>query len=77
LRDSVDPATVTGIALLNWEGYLRNLIPVTLGNIIGGSGLVALVYHLVYRVGLRTVATDAVVTPHTAAAVQRTSASKA
>ena len=32
-------------------GYVRNLVPVTLGNIVGGSGLVALVYHVIYRRG--------------------------
>ncbi|MCQ2431032.1 MAG: formate/nitrite transporter family protein [Clostridia bacterium] len=35
---------VSSIAL----GMLRNLIPVTIGNIIGGSGFVAVGYHLVY-----------------------------
>jgi formate/nitrite transporter FocA (FNT family) len=28
--------------------FFENLIPVTLGNIVGGGGLVALVYWLVY-----------------------------
>lgn len=32
-----------------WAGVIRNLVPVTLGNIVGGAGMVALVYHLVYR----------------------------
>lgn len=32
-----------------WTGVIRNLVPVTLGNIAGGAGMVALVYHLVYR----------------------------
>jgi formate/nitrite transporter FocA (FNT family) len=27
---------------------LANLVPVTLGNIVGGSVLVALVYHVIY-----------------------------
>ncbi len=36
-------------ALLTWEGFLRdNLLPVTLGNVIGGAILVGLVYWLVY-----------------------------
>ena len=30
-------------------GMLSNLIPVLLGNIIGGSVLVGLVYHVIYR----------------------------
>lgn len=34
---------------LTWEGFLRdNLLPVTLGNVIGGAVLVGLVYWLVY-----------------------------
>lgn len=32
-----------------WGGFLQNLIPVTLGNLVGGSGLVGLVYWAVYR----------------------------
>ncbi len=42
------PATVN-VASLGWEGLASNLIPVTLGNIVGGAGMVALVYYLVYR----------------------------
>lgn len=30
-------------------GMAANLLPVTLGNVVGGGGLVALIYHLVYR----------------------------
>jgi formate/nitrite transporter FocA (FNT family) len=30
-------------------GFYANLLPVTLGNIVGGSVLVGLVYHLIYR----------------------------
>jgi formate transporter len=40
-------------ASLDWSGFIGNLIPVTLGNIIGGSVMVALIYHLIYRRGLR------------------------
>jgi len=36
---------------LDVAGYIGNLIPVTLGNIVGGSGLVALVYWIVYLRG--------------------------
>ena len=36
------------IATLNLGGFLRNLLAVTLGNIFGGSVLVALVYYFVY-----------------------------
>lgn len=34
---------------LTWTNFLvANLVPVTLGNLVGGAGLVGLVYHLVY-----------------------------
>lgn len=33
----------------DWTGLAANLIPVTLGNVAGGSGMVALVYYFVYR----------------------------
>ena len=36
---------------LNWGGIAANLLPVTLGNIAGGSVLVALVYFVIYRRG--------------------------
>lgn len=41
-------ATSVNYAALTWAGLVDNLIPVTLGNIIGGGGLVGLVYWLVY-----------------------------
>lgn len=34
---------------ITWSGFLHNLLPVLLGNIIGGSVLVGLVYHLIYH----------------------------
>lgn len=34
---------------ISWAGFFGNLVPVILGNIIGGSVLVGLVYHLIYR----------------------------
>jgi formate/nitrite transporter len=33
---------------VSWAGLISNLIPVTLGNIVGGGGMVAAVYYLVY-----------------------------
>ena len=51
LRDTIDAAAIAGIDRLDWTTYVRNLVPVTLGNIVGGSGLVALVYHVIYRRG--------------------------
>jgi len=35
--------------VLTWAGFFSNLVPVILGNIIGGSVLVGLVYHVIYR----------------------------
>lgn len=51
LRDAADLAGIAGADRLDWSGYARNLVPVTLGNVVGGSGLVALVYHVIYRRG--------------------------
>jgi formate/nitrite transporter FocA (FNT family) len=49
LADGVTlPATVN-VSHLGWAGFASNLAAVTLGNIVGGSGMVALVYYLVYR----------------------------
>lgn len=34
---------------LTWSNFLvNNLLPVTLGNLVGGAGMVGLVYHLIY-----------------------------
>ena len=40
-----------GAPAVTWLGLIGNLIPVILGNIIGGSVLVGLVYHVIYRRG--------------------------
>ncbi len=37
---------------LSWGGFFHNLLPVTLGNLVGGAGLVGLVYWVIYRRGL-------------------------
>jgi formate/nitrite transporter len=34
---------------LDWSALVRSLIPVTLGNLVGGAGMVGLVYHVIYR----------------------------
>lgn len=44
-----DRLAVSGSEQLSWSGFLTNLLPVTLGNIVGGGVMVALVYYLVYR----------------------------
>lgn len=49
-----EPAFASGAAnldALNWAGLAHNLLPVTLGNLIGGAGMVGLVYWVVYRRG--------------------------
>lgn len=37
------------VSTLDWSGFASNLLPVTLGNIIGGSVMVALVYYTIYH----------------------------
>jgi len=34
---------------ITWVGFFHNIVPVILGNIVGGSVLVGLVYHVIYR----------------------------
>ena len=40
-----------GLERLGVRGFVANLIPVTLGNIVGGGGLVALTYYVIYLRG--------------------------
>lgn len=40
--------TAADYAVVNWGSFLSNLVPVTIGNIIGGAGLVGLVYWFAY-----------------------------
>ncbi len=59
LRDSLaGNLTSEQLAVLNWSGFWHNLLPVTLGNIVGGAGMVAGVYYLVYRHGKNTQASQ-------------------
>jgi formate/nitrite transporter FocA (FNT family) len=44
-------AAGAGVANLNLAGFIGNLVPVTLGNIVGGGVFVALVYYVVYLRG--------------------------
>lgn len=37
-----------GTELISWSGFFSNLCPVILGNLIGGSLFVALIYHIIY-----------------------------
>jgi formate/nitrite transporter len=49
LKDAV--ANVAHADALTWLGFACNMVPVILGNLVGGSVLVGLVYHLIYRRG--------------------------
>jgi len=40
--------TAEGVANLTWAGFVGNLVPVTIGNIIGGSILIGAIYWLTY-----------------------------
>ena len=51
LREHVTPSTVLSLDSLDWLGFARNLIPVTLGNLVGGAGMVGFVYWVIYRRG--------------------------
>lgn len=51
LGDAAYAEAVSGLAALpTWGGFAANLLPVTLGNIVGGAGL-ALVYWYIYLKG--------------------------
>jgi len=39
---------VTNVDAISWSGMASNLVPVILGNLIGGSVLVGLVYYVIY-----------------------------
>jgi len=51
LREQAVASGAGNIDLLNWAGLVRNLLPVTLGNLVGGAGMVGLVYWVIYRRG--------------------------
>ncbi len=57
-----DPSTVSGAGLsqevlsqVSMGGYFHNLIPVTIGNLIGGILFVAIFYFLVFRTHLEDI----------------------
>lgn len=43
-----DPSLASTVPI-TWAGFVYNMVPVVAGNIIGGSVLVGLVYHVIYR----------------------------
>lgn len=51
LLKAAGAALPAGGEAISVAGMLRNLAPVIAGNIVGGSVLVALVYHVIYRRG--------------------------
>ncbi|MDR3496190.1 MAG: formate/nitrite transporter family protein [Ancalomicrobiaceae bacterium] len=40
------------VSVINFASIVHNLIPATLGNIVGGAGFVGAIYWLIYRKGL-------------------------
>ncbi len=55
--------TAGDFANLTWGNFFRNLLPVTIGNIIGGAGFVGLVYWFTYLRPQKTVKIAAGVLP--------------
>lgn len=51
LRDHMAGLVPANLEALSWLGLVRNLLPVTLGNLVGGAGMVGLVYWVIYRRG--------------------------
>jgi len=56
LQQTFAPVSLPGADAIDIVHILRNLAVVILGNIVGGSVLVALVYHLIYRRGAKEAA---------------------
>lgn len=49
LSKATPPITIAAFSQLTWANFFtNNLIPVSLGNIVGGAGMVGLVYWFVY-----------------------------
>lgn len=49
LVQNFGPTAAAETPLLTWSGMAGNLLPVIAGNLLGGSVLVGLTYHLIYR----------------------------
>jgi formate/nitrite transporter FocA (FNT family) len=49
IRSHVPPDGIAHLDALTWPGFVMNLVPVTLGNLLGGAGMVGLVYYVIYR----------------------------
>jgi formate/nitrite transporter len=50
LIQTADPASIA-LNAVTWRGMATNLVPVIAGNLVGGSVLVGLAYHVIYRRG--------------------------
>lgn len=46
--DALGPETTAALSGLTWETFLANVVPVTVGNVIGGAIFIGAVYYLVY-----------------------------
>jgi formate/nitrite transporter len=53
MQQAIAPIAVPGAQLIDVANMLRNLGIVIAGNIVGGSVMVALVYHVIYRRGAK------------------------
>lgn len=53
LCDSTVTTGIPHLENLNWTGFVHNMIPATLGNMVGGCVMVGLAYHVIYRRGAR------------------------
>ena len=49
LLQAFGPQALASLPAVTWSGMLGNLLPVIAGNLLGGSVLVGLTYHLIYR----------------------------
>jgi formate transporter len=57
-----NPASA-GTSSVTWAGMMGNLVPVIAGNLVGGSILVGLAYHVIYRRGSPATALSNPATP--------------
>ena len=48
LLQAVDTYDGSSVQAISWTGFISNMVPVLLGNIVGGSVLVGLVYYIIY-----------------------------
>ncbi len=61
LRPEVAGTSIVNLDALTWTGFAQNLLPVTLGNLVGGAGMVGLVYWVIYRRGTEAQSSPSVI----------------